>query len=187
MRRDVQGALFERALDQFGLVTAQDAHDLGIEAVYLRQMARRGTLERVSRGVYRFPAAPSSRLDQYAQASLWPIGVRGVMSHETALDLHDLCDVNPGAITFTVPSAHRIRRREVPALYGIHHRDLDQGDMTTVEGVPVVTPVKAVLDAIEGAVRQDLVEQAITTLRDRRDLDRAGEARIYGLLYGGSR
>jgi len=33
------------------------------------------------------------------------------LSHETALDLHDLCDVNPAQIHLTVPAAYRLRRR----------------------------------------------------------------------------
>lgn len=182
-RRNAHGLLFERAVSQFGLITAADAREEGIDPVRLRQMLQRGTLERMSRGVYRFPAAPASRLDDYAAAVFWPIGVRGVLSHETALDLHELCDVNPAGIDITVPSAHRVRGREIPPAYRFHRRDLDPEDLMALDGLPIVTPVRAVLDGVDLALRQDLIEQAIDTLRERSALDRGGERRIYRRIY----
>jgi predicted transcriptional regulator of viral defense system len=43
-------------------------------------------------------------------AALWPAG-RGVLSHDTALELHELCDVNPEKIHLTVPADYQPRRR----------------------------------------------------------------------------
>ena len=57
------------------------------------------------------------------EAALWPgRGMRGVLSHETALDLYALSDVNPARIDITLPRAYRIRR-DVPAAYRVHHED----------------------------------------------------------------
>jgi predicted transcriptional regulator of viral defense system len=52
----------------------------------IAQMARRGVLERVSHGTYRIPFLSGGRLSVYMEAALWPAGVRGVLSHDTALD-----------------------------------------------------------------------------------------------------
>ncbi len=55
---------------------------------------------------------PSSRLlsaegslsiRQIMEATLWPRGAHGALSHETALDLYGLSDVNPAKIHITVP------------------------------------------------------------------------------------
>jgi predicted transcriptional regulator of viral defense system len=143
----VPGAAFNQladlAADQYGFVSQQDARELGIKPMTLVRMSEQGTLERRGHGLYRLRYLPVSRLDSYMEATLWPRGVRGVLSHETALDLYELSDVNPSKIHFTVPRAHRIRR-EIPAVYRVHHEDLADEDVTFYEGIPIVTPAHAI-------------------------------------------
>ncbi len=62
------------------------------------------------RGLFRFADVPAGPLDQYAEATLWPLEIQGVLSHATALDLHALCDVNPSRIDITVPRDFRTTR-----------------------------------------------------------------------------
>lgn len=162
----VHDILFERAFDQHGFVTADDARVLGVDRQRLVDMERRGTLERVARGLYRFKAIPHGDRDQLMEAVLWPRRTRGVLSHATALDLHDLCDINPVKIHITVPRRYRINR-EAPAVYAIHHRDLEDADRAVLDGLPTVTPRRAILDAIEAHVDPKLVEQAVDTARRR--------------------
>jgi hypothetical protein len=100
------------------------------------------------------------------EAVLWPRGRRGVLSHDTALDLHDLCDINPAQIHITLPRTYRINR-EIPSLYAIHHGDLASGDLKVVEGIPTVVPARAIQDAIETHVDPKLIDQAIDTARRR--------------------
>ena len=152
------------AADQNGLVTTADARKAGINPLRLVDMERRGTAERVERGVYRIPlVAPHNDLEQLTRATMWLTrGRRAVLCHDTALDLHDLCDINPGQIHITVPAGYRFGR-EVPALYTVHKRDLDPRDITYYEGIPIVTPRRAILDGIESGVRTDLLRQAIDT------------------------
>lgn len=162
----IHDILFERALDQHGLVTSEDARDLGIDQRRLVEMERRGTLERVARGLYRFNAIPHTANDQLMEAVLWPRRARGVLTHDTALDLHDLCDINPDKIHITVPRRYRIIR-ELPPAYKVHHRDLPAEDRTLIEGLPTVKPRRAILDAIETGIDPKLVEQALDTVRRR--------------------
>jgi len=172
--------LFEVAASRYGYVTAEDARGLGVPVERLSTMAARGTLERVSSGVYRFPAFPVSRLDQFVEATLWPHG-GGVLSHATALDLHELCDVNPAQIHVTVASRFRTNR-DVPAVLRLHRRALAERDVTTYEGVRVVTPRRAILDGIEQHLGDELIDQAIDAARARgairaRDVAEIEEAR----------
>jgi predicted transcriptional regulator of viral defense system len=157
--------LFEVAASQYGYVTVADARALGAPVERLSTMAARGTLVHVSSGVYRFPAFPVSRLDQFMEATLWPHD-GGVLSHATALDLHELCDVNPAEIHVTVGPRFRTNR-EVPPVLRLHRRALAERDVMTHEGLTIVTPRRAILDGIEQHLGDELIDQAIEAARGR--------------------
>ena len=148
------------ANERYGFVTPDDARDLGISPMNLVRMAERGQIERRGTGLYRFPLTPASSLDAYMEATLWPRGARGFLSHETALELYELSDVHPARIHITVPRGHRIRR-QVPPAYRIHHEDLEPGQIGLHEGIAVVTPAHAIRQAHEAHLGPALVGQAI--------------------------
>lgn len=165
--------LFEIAAGQYGYVTAQDAQGIGVPA---KRLAENAALERIGHGLYRFAMFPVAQLDQYMEATLWPRGVRGVLSHDTALDLHELCDVNPAQIDVTVPKAYRTNpTREIPKLYRLHRCDLALAETSLHESIPIVTPYRAILDGIEAHLRSGLIRQAIGTAQ-RRGLLKPGQA-----------
>ena len=80
--------LLDQAQQQYGYLTPGDARALDIDPTQLRLMAARQTLEHLGHGLYRMPMVPATSLDAYMEAVLWT-GRRGVLSHETALDLYD--------------------------------------------------------------------------------------------------
>ena len=84
-----------------------------------------------------------------------------------------------------MPVAYR-SGRPVPPLYEIHRRDLDAGEVTRYEGIPVVTPLRAILDGIETHLRGDLLRQAIETAR-KRGLVKRGELEKLDELAGAAR
>lgn len=157
--------LLELAYDQHGFLRTDDVREAGFDPKRLVDFERRGLAERVGHGVYRLGAIPPGELDEYMRAALWPAGL-GVLSHETALDLHELCDVNPSRIHVTVPRRYRTHR-PIPALYQLHHRDLAEKQITRMRGLPIVPPLQAILDGIEAHMRGELVEQAIQTAEDQ--------------------
>jgi len=167
--------LFEVASDQYGFITSEDVRELGGQDGALVDMARAGHLDRVARGLYRFRSYPTDERDELMAATLWPRRL-GVISHDSALDLWDLCDVNPNRIHVTVPRSARLRRR-VPPTYEVHERDLEPGELANVDGIPVVTPLRAILDGLERRLDRRLVDQAMDTaarrgllLPDERDM-----------------
>ncbi len=162
----IYNSLFDLATEQYGYVTAEQAVEMGFGKARLPEMAGRDVLERVDHGLYRFPAVPRTALDQYMEAVLWPHRARGVISHSSALDLHDLCDVNPAHIDITLPAGHRVTRTP-PRIYRLHHRDLQPADIGRHEGIPVVTPRRAILDGIEAHLGHGLIRQAIDTAHRR--------------------
>lgn len=156
----------EAAADKFGLLTLDDAKQVGYQPKTIVTLAERGQLERVSRGVYRVPFLPGGEMQAYMAAALWPQGAPGVLTHETALDLWDVSDVNPAKIHVTVPRTHR-PQRDIPKAYIIHREDLDPADVTAIEGVPVVRLVRAIRQSAELHVGRDLLEQAVRHGRSR--------------------
>lgn len=157
--------LWNVAVDQYGYVTTADARVLGIAVVELGKLHARGKLERAAYGIYRFPEFPVSARDPYMLSVLWA-GGRGVLSDATALDVYELCDVNPDRIHVTVPPGYR-PRREGGHLYVVHHRALKAEERGWWEGIPAVTPAAAVRQAVDGAVPRHLAEQAVAAGRDR--------------------
>lgn len=148
------------AAEQHGYVTPADARDHGIDPMNLVRMAQRGTLERRATGVYRLPLTPPGPLDAYMEAVLWPQAARGVLAAETALDLYELSDVNPTRIHIAIPPEHRVRRA-VPATYRLRQELLDPGDVTVFEGLPIVTPARAIRQAASDHLGPALIAQAI--------------------------
>src|SRR4051812_3136155 len=96
----VYTAIFEIAIEQYGFITATDATDSGFDVRRLNDLKTRGQAEHLGRGLYRLNAIPRTRLDPYIQAALWH-HKSGVISHESALDLWDVSDINPGRIHVT--------------------------------------------------------------------------------------
>jgi predicted transcriptional regulator of viral defense system len=148
------------AADQFGYVTTAQAAREGVSRNAIRMMATRGVLERVSWGVYRLPTFPVSSFAEYMEASLWPAGVPGVISHESALAIRDLSDVNPPNVHITVPKAFRIRR-VIPGHLVTHHADLSDTDIASVEGIPTSTVRRAIEDCHRTHLGPALLRQAI--------------------------
>lgn len=151
--------VLEIAREQHGFVRAADLREIGVDPKRLGDYRRRGLADHLGYGVYRLRIVPPGEWDEYMLASVWPAG-RGVLSHETALDLHELCDVNPNHVDITVPEGYRTHR-QVPAAYRLHARGLQTDEITSVQGVPVVTPMRAIADGIASGLRLTLVEQAI--------------------------
>lgn len=170
--------LAEIAAERYGYVTTADAEALGLDPHRLFEMARRGQLDHPTTAVYRVPLIPVTPLDSYMQATLWPRNVDAVISHVSALSLYELSDVNPAKIHITVPRAHR-PRREVPALYVLHREDLEAGDLTTYEGIPIVTAAKAIRQAHAAHLGPALIRAAIEDGRQRGLLKRAEAAGLH--------
>jgi predicted transcriptional regulator of viral defense system len=161
--------VYSLAEDQMGYITTAQAVAAGVRPMTLVMMERRDTLERVSRGVYRLVHFPGHPLAQYMQATLWPYDprgraedrVRGVLSHETALALYELSDVAPPKVHITVPAAFRVQR-SIPGYLVVHRADLTPAHVTALEGMPIVTPERAIRDGIASHLGPELLGQAVT-------------------------
>ena len=73
---------------------------------------------------------------------------RAVLSHESALVLHGLCDVNPSLVHLTAPPDN-YPRAQGSGPFRIHRRDLPADDITLVDGLPVTTVARTIVDCQE--------------------------------------
>jgi predicted transcriptional regulator of viral defense system len=145
--------------EQRGFVTVSDARTVKVNPVELRKLAAKGHLEHRGHGLYRFATFPAATHDDLMEAALWADGA-GVVSHESALMLWNLCDANPRRIHVTVP--RRIRRQN-PAGYRVYLSVLGPTDRDWVAGIPVTTPARTILDAAATGTDPQLIEQAIAS------------------------
>jgi predicted transcriptional regulator of viral defense system len=86
------------------------------------------------------------------------------LSHETALAVYGISDMNPSQVHITVPKGARLRRQR-PKWIVIHRGDLPPTDVTTHEGLPVTTVAKSVLHVANETGRLGLARQAIKDAR----------------------
>jgi predicted transcriptional regulator of viral defense system len=155
-------AVHELALGQHGVFTAEQATKMGVNPKSLVAMAARGRrLERIAFGLYRDLGAPETRWTEYMKAALWPQGVVGVLSHDTALGLMNLSDANPALIHVTIPAQHRVRRRKPPPGVVLHRANLPDTDVGSIEGIPVTKAARTIRDCAAMNIGPALIRQAI--------------------------
>jgi predicted transcriptional regulator of viral defense system len=152
--------LWEVATTQHGFVTAQQAQDLEIGKHALQMLVHRGTLTRVAHGVYRFPHYPVGEYDPLMLAVLWTRAPEACLSHETALDLYGISDINPHRIHVTIGKRRRLRRAGGDG-YIIHTEDLVAAQVGWAQEIPIVTAATAIAQCVADGTPTYLLRQAI--------------------------
>ncbi|WP_324715334.1 type IV toxin-antitoxin system AbiEi family antitoxin domain-containing protein [Carboxydochorda subterranea] len=156
--------LFEIASVQAGYFTAAQARSAGYTRQNLAYHVAAGRFERVARGLYRLRQYPSFPYEDVAAAWLKAGPHRAVVSHETALVLHDLSAVRPDKIDLTVERPHRPAGNR-PRLPGVRiHttvQPLDAQDVVRIAGVRVTSAVRTILDAADAGTDLDQIVAAV--------------------------
>jgi predicted transcriptional regulator of viral defense system len=134
----------------------------------LRHHARPGgRYERVRRGLYRLRHFPSSSYEHVMAAWLPLRDAGAVVSHESALELHGLSDVIPNAIHLTLPRSERGQRRRTGVRLHTLNRPPTKAEIRKVEGLPVTSPERTIVDSLEAGVQPEQVEMAIGQALER--------------------
>lgn len=157
--------LFAIAEGQDGYFTMAQALEAGFARSTHSYHVKAGNWIREHRGIYRLKRYPLSEAGQRVLWSLWSrdrSGVpRGVYSHETALALRDLSDVNPAKLHMTVPPGFR-RNSATPAVLVLHKSALPPAEVVRERGYALTRPMRAILDcAAEGDADRDHLRQAL--------------------------
>lgn len=151
--------LLDLAVSQAGHFTTAQAAALGFSPELLIHHTRAGRLIRVHRGIYRVSHLPSADDEDLVVLWLWT-DRRGVMSHRTALALHDLSDVLPSVIDVTLPAAEAGRRRRVPNGVILHFGDIPDDERAWVGHVPVTSVIRTLWDCKALPLSPELLTQA---------------------------
>ena len=156
-------AVYEDAIDNYGLVTTRRAKELGLAPNALAQLAHRKRLERVGHGVYRL-AAPipfAGKAPAYALA-VEQVGRDALLWGESVLALLALCPTDPARIHVGI--AGRFRRR-VPEGVVVHPAPV-AAETAVYEGVRS-QPVRDALRACRGSMMPERLLAAAKKARER--------------------
>jgi predicted transcriptional regulator of viral defense system len=169
-RRDLRRRLLQIAGRQSGMFTAAQAREVGYSYAAQKYHADHGNWTRIDRGVFRLAEWPAGPHEDLVRWVIWS-GSRGVVSHESALAVHEIGEIDPARIHLTVPPGFR---KSAPGLI-LHRTALPAQDIQHHEGVAVTTPVRALLDVAAGDLDLDHLADAIRDAIDegkatRRDL-----------------
>src|ERR1700730_5411140 len=108
---EVARTLFSRALEQGGYFTAKQAREVGYAYPHIEYHESTGNFERVGHGLYRLTSLPPGEHDHLVRFSLWSRDradrPQAVVSHDSALVLHELSELLPGKVPLTVPGTFR--------------------------------------------------------------------------------
>jgi len=124
-----------------------------------------GNWIREHRGIYRLALFPTPDRPDLVLWSLWSRNrkeeVDGVYSHQTALSLYELSDLNPAKLHMTVPTNFR-RNCDIPGIVVLHYRDLLKSEIQPGPGYKYTKPLRTILDLIEdGTVERTFIRQAL--------------------------
>lgn len=182
---DTKRALLDIAAGQGGYFTARQALSVGYAYPEQTYHVTHGNWQRVARGVFRLRAYPPPDREDLIVVSLLSHDHSGapqaVISHETALALHDLSDANPAHIHVTIPPGFR---RQLPPMLVLHRALLQPGDYEERDGYRVTTPLRTLLDIaasptswpyLDAAVR-DAVQHGLVRRRELAEANASPEA-----------
>lgn len=177
-RRDALNAIHALAYRQAGYFTAAQALSAGFSYQAQKYHVDAGTWMRVERGILRLRGWPATVDDAFVLWTLWS-GGRGVISHASALAVHDLGVLDPGTVTMTVPPGFGARTPAVRTVTG----SLPDADVEQREAFRVTTPLRTLLDvaatepqeAVDEAVGEALARGLVTPRSLRSRADEAGD------------
>lgn len=157
--------LFEIAETQQGFFTSKQAKASGFDERNHPYHVQSGNWIRESRGIYRLANFPVPERPDLVLWALWSRNrsgeTEGVYSHETALSIYELSDLNPSKLHMTVPKHFR-RMSETPKGVILHKAELEHSDIAQKEGYLMTRPLRAVIDLIEaGSIDEEFLRQVL--------------------------
>jgi predicted transcriptional regulator of viral defense system len=168
MSRDTARTLRAVAAEQGGYFTAKQALAAGYHYPHLDYHASVGNIERVSHGLYRFADMPRGESDDFVRLTLWSRdradAPQAVVSHESALSVHDLGELIPNRIHLTVPPKFR---KVAPPGVVLHAARLSPDDVEERTGFRVTSPLRTLLDAAAAGVSQEQLDKAVADALSR--------------------
>jgi predicted transcriptional regulator of viral defense system len=179
-----QKELYQIAEVQGGYFTAKQAASLGYASNKRAYHVQAGNWVREHRGIYRLALFPEPDRPDLILWWLWSRDrsdrPTGVYSHQTALSLHDLTDVNPSRLDLTVPPSFR-RGAPIPKILRLHYGLVLKAEQEILFGVPVTSALRTILEVWEeGSLPKDTLRRAF---REARSSGKITRKQVAGLLH----
>jgi len=161
---DIDWAIAEIAGEQHGVVSRAQLLAIGVSATAIDWRLKRGRLHRVHRGVYLVghAAAPQRAPEM---AAVLACGSRSLVSHRSAAVLWALISA-PG-LDYVEVTVADLGNRVRPGIRVHRTTSLDRRDLRRLDGIPVTSPARTLLD-IAGIVSPQVLERAVAEGEARR-------------------
>jgi predicted transcriptional regulator of viral defense system len=174
---DSEEKLFRIAVAQGGYFTARQAKQAGFSDNNHSFHLRSGNWIREWRGIYRLARYPLQDDAQYALWGVWASGPhgerRGAYSHETALSLFGLSDLQAPKLHVTVPRGYR-RHGNIPEILCMHHANVKAVECEERNGYRVIRPFRTFVDLVRAqTVSPEFFRQAVQQALDQGVLTRS--------------
>lgn len=162
--RETERALWAVASEQGGYFTAKQALAQGYTYRQQHFHRERGNWLLIDRGLFRLRDFPSGPHEDLIRWSFWSRDrggkIRAVVSHESALALHELGDIMPAKLHLTVPFGFR---KKPSGGCVLHRAMLNDTEIERREGYFITTPMRSILDVANSDLSP---EHLVKALRD---------------------
>ncbi|MCL1890705.1 MAG: type IV toxin-antitoxin system AbiEi family antitoxin domain-containing protein [Coriobacteriia bacterium] len=149
--------IYEVAADNYGLITAAQAKELGISDKEMSALAKRGRLVRRGHGVYRLAHHVPTPNDAYAEAAAL-VGPDAYLYGETVIAMLGLAPTNPARLFVATPV--RVRKALPQHIVLVKAN----GEATCYDGIPS----QKVPDAIRACKRTIMPDRLIEAVSEAR-------------------
>ena len=175
-RRDLRRRLFAIAAEQAGYFTAAQARSIGYSYPAQAHHVRAGNWIRVDRGIFRLTDWIPGANDDLARWFLWS-KQRAAVSHETALAVYGVGELESPRINLTVPPGFRMSNDAV----ALHVADLADDEVEFRPGFRMTTLIRSLIDVAGDRADEDQLASALADALalgtiTRRQLRARGEA-----------
>ena len=160
-RRDLRRRLFTVAAAQGGYFTAAQAKDVGYSYQAQAHHVAAGNWHRIDRGLFRLAEWVPDLHDDLIRWTLWSKD-RAVVSHETALGVHGIGELESPRVHLTVPPDFTMRDDAVT----LHRAALPASDVADHGGFRATTVLRSLIDVAAAGVDEDQLARAIAEARD---------------------
>ena len=163
----VWGGLYETVLrlsasvaGSEGYFNRAEARAVGMSDTVFEEALREGKIETVATEVYHF--SHFARADREELMTLWiQTDRQGVLSHDTALFLHQISDILPRRSHVIVPPGWDPGERKFDGRVVLYHAEVGDDEISWIGPVPYTAPLRTLRDCITTHIPPDLIEQAI--------------------------
>ena len=149
------------ASEQGGYFTAAQARTTGYSYQAQAHHVAAGNWLRIDRGLFRLPEWIPEVHDDLIRWTLWSRG-RAVVSHESALAVHGVGELETARVQLTVPPSFSMR----DAAVGLHFAELPEEDVELRTGFRVTTILRSLIDVAAFSADDDQLGRAIAQARE---------------------